>query len=63
LADLLEWLTEQRLPDLKANGMTDADLFTLRRIANAYRNNNLTPETYSELCRLVEIIESTELYL
>ncbi len=44
LGDLLDWLTLQRRPDLTLAGFGDADLFSLRRVAQAYRTNTLSPE-------------------
>ena len=63
LADLLEWLTEARLPALRAGGFTDPDLFALRRVARAYRANTLTPDLFATFQTLQIKLEATGLVL
>jgi hypothetical protein len=58
LADLLEWLVSKRLPDLREAGFTDADLFTLRRLAKDFRSGALSPASYQALYALLDKLES-----
>lgn len=63
LADLLEWLVSKRLPELRGAGFTDSDLFTLRGVARAYRQGKQTPDTHQDLYRLLDRLESVDVWL
>ncbi len=61
LSDLLDWLVQVHRPALRDAGFLDADLFTLRRIAAAYRAGNVSPETFRQLQEVLAKLESMEL--
>ncbi len=44
LGDLLDWLTRSKRTDLTLAGFGESELFSLRRVAQAYRTNTLSPE-------------------
>lgn len=47
LADLLEWAVKARLGDLLEAGLSHADVFRLRKVADDYRKGPVTEETYA----------------
>ena len=48
MGDFLDWLAKRKRRDLMAAGFTEPDLFELRRVGNAYRTGNLTPEIFAQ---------------
>ena len=54
LGDLLDHLVAKRRAELTQAGFSAADLFTLRRVGNAYRTGTLTPEIMQTSVKLFD---------
>ena len=60
IGDLLDWLAKRKRRDLMAAGFTEPDLFDLKRVGNAYRTTNLTPEIFVKAAKLTAKLESLQ---
>ena len=58
MADLLDWIAKRKRADLMAAGFTEPELFDLRRVGNAYRAGNLTPEVFAKSVDLFAKLET-----
>lgn len=61
LADLLDWLTDNRLTTLVRAGFTTEEIFLLRRVSIAYRFDRVRPEHLRNLYRLTDKLEDVYL--
>jgi len=58
LAKLLEFILKHRTCDLLNAGLSEADLFELRKIAHAYSTNTLEHVAYQKLQGLMPKLET-----
>lgn len=58
LAKLLEFTLKNRTSDLLGAGLSEADLFELRKIAHAYSTNTLEHVAYKKLQDLLPKLET-----
>ena len=61
LAKLLEFVLKHRTSDLLVAGLSEADLFELRKIAHAYRSDNEDHKTFQKLQNLLPRLESVKI--
>ena len=60
MGDLLDWLAKRKRRDLMAAGFTEPDLFDLKRVGNAYRTGNLTPDLIAKMLELTAKLETVD---
>ncbi len=63
LADMIEHLVKHKREALTKAGISETELFNMKRAAKAYRDDALTPADFKTMQGLIEKLDAVEIYL